>query len=161
MYVDPSGEMSLVGQMTTIATLSALTIIGAQNYMHAQQNDKALNVSITVNFRFIADAILLFDATVLNYPNHIYLAERAKQAQKHIDGAIYQVNEHLEKMGSVPPDDPNNKDWLKHIKKHLNNIKKYANRLKGQSRGDALKFVEETSTKLKDAADKFNVPWDI
>jgi 1,2-phenylacetyl-CoA epoxidase catalytic subunit len=48
-----------------------------------------------------------------------------------------------------------------HIKKHLKNIKKYAERLKGKAREEALDFVRETAEKLRHLAEKQNYPWDI
>lgn len=157
-YLDPSGESILTMQnlyvaMGITAILSSVHTIAMQTSPVYRYHQRALFTTlfypIDVALRNASIAASLGDITLLS--------DQAKQAEKHIKKAIEQAEEHLGAVKSTPPDPNWNKDKLKHFKKHLNNIRKYAERLGTKAKEEALKHADDLAAKAQELANKLNI----
>jgi RHS repeat-associated protein len=162
-YVDPSGEIL----ETPIAVSEGATmyasdlVIGGLGLSAAYalliQNElyQAAIGSIVTGVTHEVDRMVDFGFDVL-------AAASGKMAKKKIAGALGVINEHLARISTQiaegGPDDPI-KDWLKHIQKHLRNIRKAAKRLKGNQRDDTLKLTDDLFKQLEELARQHNLPW--
>ena len=86
-----------------------------------------------------------------------------KQARKHIEGAKRVIEEHIAKIEDPGPYGGKAfiPKWLKNVAKHLRNIQKYAERLTGQTKTDALEYVKDTADALQALANYHDVPWNF
>jgi len=87
----------------------------------------------------------------------------ASVAEKHIQGAQRVIRDHIEKINN--PNQHGGPDyipkWLKDIAKHLRNILKKAERLKGKKKEAAEEFVRKIGEQLRQLAQEHGVPWDF
>ncbi len=166
---DPINNWDLTGRVAgTIARakdlkrVAAGAVIGGAGILALQGYYTALDATVTGYEQGYDDFLGLGDAvrSLLDSTLGLISASRAKQAQKKINGAMKVINEHLDRINNSGPGDPN-KDWLKHVMKHLRNVKKYAKRLKGKAQEEALKYIDDTIEGIRDMATDHNVPLDM
>jgi hypothetical protein len=72
---------------------------------------------------------------------HVILNEN-KDTKKKIGGVIETAVEHLEKLRSAPPNDPNRDKWKREIRDALDRAKRLVNRLKGKSAEEIKKEID-------------------
>jgi hypothetical protein len=87
----------------------------------------------------------------------------ASVAEKHIQGAQRVIQEHIEKINNPGPNGGPEyiPKWLKDIAKHMRNILKRAERLKGQKREAAREYVRRMAEELRQLAEEYGIPWEF
>jgi len=161
-YVDPTGE-----SLDTITSVS----IGAE--MYAQDLAvgglaAALVYAIVIQNELYQEAIesictgFTYEVdNMIDFGLDVYAIAQTKAARKDIAGAMKQINIHLNKISNSSGSSPNDpiKQWLKHVRKHLRNVAKAADRLKGKEQEETLKYVEDTWKQLEGMAKEHGLPW--
>jgi uncharacterized protein RhaS with RHS repeats len=79
----------------------------------------------------------------------VYLASKQSHYIDKTEGALAKAVEHLDQIGNLGPDDEDpegkTRDWINHARKHLNNARKFVQKVVGKTRERLDEAIEEAT----------------
>lgn len=86
----------------------------------------------------------------------IWLASKQSQGIERTTTSLDIAQQHLDQIGNLGPndDDPFGKtrDWLNHARKHLKNAEKYAEKVRGKSREELQRRIDDLAKQIDDVS---------
>jgi RHS repeat-associated protein len=154
-YCDPSGlNFTLTSTQFTALMVGVLATTAIVQYAGYIQRTRGTMIDVNLD---VFDGVVSAFSMTLN-ESIALMSDQAKQAKKGIEAAHKIIMEHLGQAGSPTPPDPWwGKDKLDDVRKHINNIRKWAERLPGKAKQEALDFANEAAAKAREIATKLHI----